>query len=310
MIKGYKVFNPDWTCRGFQYRVGETYEMDKKPRLCDVGFHFCKRVVDCFNFYRFDSNNKVAEVEALGDIDTDVGIKYCTNKIKIVRELTWYEVLDLVNVGKNCTGYGNTDNANSGNRNTGECNSGNYNTGIFNSGDYNTGSCNSNNRNTGDLNSGYYNTGSCNTGYFNSGDFNNGSWNSGSHNIGSHNSGDWNIASYSSGCFNTEDRPLFFFDKPTNMTLRQWHTSKAYHLLNEIDLSPVKWINFGDMTDKEKSNYPEAKIVGGYLKELDNNTCYVEWWKNLSDEEKEVIKEIPNFDPDKFYKITGIKVYR
>ena len=24
-ITGYKVFNPDWTCREFQYKVGETY---------------------------------------------------------------------------------------------------------------------------------------------------------------------------------------------------------------------------------------------------------------------------------------------
>lgn len=23
-VKGYKVFNPDWTCRGKQYTVGET----------------------------------------------------------------------------------------------------------------------------------------------------------------------------------------------------------------------------------------------------------------------------------------------
>ena len=25
-VKGFKVFNPDWTCRGFQYEVGKTYE--------------------------------------------------------------------------------------------------------------------------------------------------------------------------------------------------------------------------------------------------------------------------------------------
>ena len=27
-VKGYKVFDPDWTCRGFQYQVGECYEID------------------------------------------------------------------------------------------------------------------------------------------------------------------------------------------------------------------------------------------------------------------------------------------
>lgn len=30
-MKGYKVFNPDWTCRGFQYSVGETFEEDVTP---------------------------------------------------------------------------------------------------------------------------------------------------------------------------------------------------------------------------------------------------------------------------------------
>lgn len=25
-IKGYKVFNSDWTCRGFQYEVGKLFE--------------------------------------------------------------------------------------------------------------------------------------------------------------------------------------------------------------------------------------------------------------------------------------------
>ena len=29
-IKGYKVFNPDWTCRGFQYEVGTRLDL---PRL-------------------------------------------------------------------------------------------------------------------------------------------------------------------------------------------------------------------------------------------------------------------------------------
>ena len=296
-MKGYKVFNPDWTCRSFQYEVGQTYEMDAEPKCCDVGFHFCEKAADCFSFYKFDSKNKVAEVEALGDIDTD-GVKSCTNKIKIVRELTWHEVLDLVNIGKDCTGI-----CNSGNRNSGICNSGNRNSGICNSGD-----CNSGNRNSGICNSGDCNSGDCNSGDCNSGNCNSGDWNSGDWNSGNCNSGDWNKASNSVGCFNTEDRPLFFFDKPTDMTFEQWRSSDAYWLLDRIDFRPADWIWLDEMSDEEKEQHPEAKTTDGYLKIRDNSDCCKEWWNGLSDKEKDIIKTIPNFDADKFFKITGIKV--
>lgn len=97
-MKGYKVFNPDWTCRNFQYEVGKTYENPQSPIICKRGFHFCLKAADCFNYYSFDSSNKVAEVIAYGEIVTEDS-KSCTNKIEIVRELTWHEVLDLVNTG-------------------------------------------------------------------------------------------------------------------------------------------------------------------------------------------------------------------
>ena len=61
----YKVFNSDWTCRGFKYQVGETYEEDINPSVCDLGFHFCKKLADCFSYYAFDPDNKVAEIEAI-----------------------------------------------------------------------------------------------------------------------------------------------------------------------------------------------------------------------------------------------------
>lgn len=139
-VKGYKVFNADWTCRGFQYVVGETFEEDVIPSCYDKGFHFCTKVSDCFNYYPFDSNNKVAEVEAIGEIDTgSVDSICCTNKIRIVRELSWNEVLEIVNTGKGCTGLHNSGDYNSGNRNSGDYNSGNYNSGDCNSGDYNSG---------------------------------------------------------------------------------------------------------------------------------------------------------------------------
>jgi hypothetical protein len=130
-VKGYKVFNPDWTCRGFQYAVGQTYEMEGEPICCERGFHFCTDLKDCFGYYSFDPNNKVAIVEALGAIDTEDG-KSCTNKITIVEEITWEEVLRLVNTGKGCSGL-----CNSGDRNSGDWNSGNWNSGNWNSGDWN-----------------------------------------------------------------------------------------------------------------------------------------------------------------------------
>ena len=104
-VKGYKVFNPDWTCRGFQYEVGKIFEEDVKPSCCDRGFHFCEKAADCFSYYSFNSENRVAEVIALGEVDTD-GKKSCTNKIQIVREIPWQELLTIVNTGKDCTGPG------------------------------------------------------------------------------------------------------------------------------------------------------------------------------------------------------------
>lgn len=133
-VKGYKVFNPDWTCRGFQYKVGETFEDDVTPKCCSRGFHFCTKAFDCFSYYGFNPENKVAEVLALGTVDTvPNNTKCCTNKIQIVREISWQELLDIANTGKGCAGFCNT-----GNRNTGDCNTGNRNISSFNTGCFNT----------------------------------------------------------------------------------------------------------------------------------------------------------------------------
>ena len=156
-VRGYKVFNPDWTCRDFQYAVGQTYEMEGEPICCEHGFHFCTDLKDCFDYYNFDPNNKVAIVEALGAIDAKGG-KSCTNKITIVEEITWEEVLRLVNTGKGCSGL-----CNSGNWNSGDYNSGNRNSGDCNSGDWNSGDCNSGNRNSGDWNKTSFSSGVFNT---------------------------------------------------------------------------------------------------------------------------------------------------
>ena len=146
-VKGYKVFRPDWSCspngNTKQYTCPGKFEEEGELDVCGHGMHFCQTAADCFNYYDFDSNNKVAEVIAYGEVQTE-GDKSCTDKLEIVREIPWDEVLRIVNIGKNCTGRCNT-----GNRNTGDCNTGNRNTGNRNTGDWNTGDWNSCNQSTG-----------------------------------------------------------------------------------------------------------------------------------------------------------------
>ena len=137
MVKGYKVFNPDWTCRDKQYTCPGTFEEDVNPSVCNVGMHFCKNAADCFRYYDFDPNNHVAEVIAHGTV-AEGEDKCATNKLEIVREIPWAEILEIVNTGKACTGRCNSGNRNSGNRNSGDCNSGDCNKTSFSNGCFNT----------------------------------------------------------------------------------------------------------------------------------------------------------------------------
>ena len=293
-MEGYKVFEPDWTCRGFQYEVGKTFEEDVTPSCCNRGFHFCKELKDCFNYYPFNPDNKVAKVIALGEIDEESDDnKCCTNKIQIVEEISWEDVLRMVNLGKGNAGSRNSGNWNSGNRNSGDCNSGNRNSGDCNSGDWNSGDCNS-----GDWNSGDWNSGNCNSGSRNSGSRNSGDWNS----------GDWNKTCFSNGCFNTKSPKIFLFNKLSDWTYQDWLNSDAKHILMNCPSNVLAWVWNDDMIDEEKKQHPEYKVVGGYLKILDESECGQLWWNSLPERYKNIIKAIPNFDKEIFEDVTGIKI--
>lgn len=277
IVKGYKVFNPDWTCRGKQYTCPGIFEDPGDISVCSKGMHFCKKAADCFNYYDFDPNNHVAEVIAHGKV-LEGDDKCCTDKLEIVREIPWAELLEIVNTGYGNSGYGNS----------GYGNSGSWNSGSWNSGDWNSGSWNSGNGNSGNGNSG--------------------SGNSGSGNSGNGNSGSWNSCNFSNGCFNTAEPKIYLFDKPSEWTYRDWLDSEPRALLNQINCRILVWIYFEDMSDEEKTTHPEARTTGGYLKKLDNSECAIIWWRGLSEEDKAVIKAIPNFDPAIFKQITGIDV--
>lgn len=281
-MKGYKVFNSDWTCRGYQYEIGKTYEIAESPKCCKVGFHFCEKLVDCFNYYSFDPNNKVAEIEAIGEIHfDDTNSKCCTNKIVILKELTWAEVLDMCNTGKGNSGY-----RNSGNRNSGKGNSGHRNSGSWNS---------------GDRNSGYYNSGSWNSGNYNSGHHNSGHYNSGHYNSGDHNSGYCNTNSPKVRMFNHETEFDFNDESIDRFNEILFDCPQSYKYSDFIDKS--------EMSEEEIIKHPECETIGGYIKTIIVEADKQKWWdEDVSDDDKEFIKSLPYFDADIFYECVGVRV--
>jgi hypothetical protein len=298
-VKGYKVFDPDWSCRDKQYTCPGTFVEEVELELCGSGMHFCTELADCFNYYSFNPKNRVAEVIAHGNI-LQGRTKCCTDNLEIVRELSWLEVLSLMNQGEGNTGRSNLGDYNSGNFNEGRNNTGGSNTGDYNVGDRNFGCYNSGSHNNGDHNSGYYNLGD-----FNVGNYNRGDGNIGERNNGDYNSGDWNLCDYSTGCFNTIEQTIYLFNKPSSWTREDWEYSRARKILSLAPrLNPTRWIYWKEI----EAPHPEAKMRTGYLERQWKSSSPQVWWDKLPEADKKTIMSIPNFDKDIFQRITAIDV--
>ena len=244
-MKGYKAFSRDLKCMDFQYKEGETYEIEGTPILCQHGFHFCKDLVLTLAYYPVDNcitENCYAEVEILGEVEYEQPIKHkgVTNKIKILRIIPDKEVKSMVD-----------DKSNSGNSNSGNRNSGDWNSGNRNSGDSNSGNSNSGNSNSGD-------------------------WNSGYRNSGNSNSGDWNSCDREAGFFNSkQSKTIRVFNK--NCKLSVWENSyKPSFMYFEVD---------------EKLGYKES---------------FKKSWDEADKEDRERVKDLPNFNARVFFEISGI----
>ena len=318
-IRAYKAFNNDLTCIGFQYEVGKEYHHKGKLEMCCAGFHACPKLVDCFSFYPFsETKTRVAEVLVWGKVKyEDAGVKLCASNIKVVRELTWNEVLSLCNTGSNNSGYRNSGHGNSGDCNSGDCNSGNRNSGDCNSGSWNSGYCNSGYHNRGNNNSGSWNSGNWNSGDCNSGSWNSGDCNSGNRNTGNSNSGYCNSGNYNSGCWNSGDwnsghlntsaqKYIFIFNKQVEKSVLE-HTEFPSFMFFTL----TEWIPACNMSQEEKEKHPEYTVTEGYLKRYGYKEAFrksfevarrkPDWPKQL-----EKLKALPNFDAKIFEEISGI----
>ncbi len=315
-IKGYKAFNDGLKCLDFQYAVGETFVHEGDISMCATGFHFCRKLNNVYEFYRFGS--QVAKVEALGDVvEDDDGSKSVTTVLRIGRILADVEAANNTgdwNTGHSNTGDRNTGHSNTGHRNTGDRNTGYSNTGHRNTGHNNTGHRNTGHSNTGYRNTGHRNTGDWNTGHSNTGDWNTGDWNTGHSNTGHSNTGDRNTGDRNTGNWNTGDRNTGNFNTITPdevLIFNKVCSREVWKNAYKPDLlyfNVKTWVSSEEMTDEEKLAFPSAEVCGGYVRHIDYKDAFRASYERASDEDKEAVKNLPNFDAAIFEEISGIHI--
>ena len=87
IIRGFKGFDKDLKCRGFQYEIGKDYEQEGEVKCCERGFHFCENPFDVFGYYS-PSDSRYCEVEGYGNADkANDDSKVATSNIHISAEI-------------------------------------------------------------------------------------------------------------------------------------------------------------------------------------------------------------------------------
>ena len=90
------------------------------------------------------------------------------------------------------------------------------------------------------------------------------------------------------------------------MTFNEAAYTEWFRLLSRHDLELTQWIEY---TEEEKKESVIRQCIGGYLKKYTYKEACANWWNKYTDDEKQIIMTMPNFDADIFKEITGIDVH-
>ena len=86
-IPGFKGFDENMQCRGFQYQEGNTYHEDGNIEACQSGFHFCRYPLDIFCYYS-PAKNRFCKVEGFGKVSNDTcDTKVAVSNLKVKAEI-------------------------------------------------------------------------------------------------------------------------------------------------------------------------------------------------------------------------------
>lgn len=100
---GYKVFLKDWSTKYGNYKyatpngkaIGTVHTVTGILEECRNGLHFCKKPEDCFIFYKPYTYYRFAQVEAYDELKNVDDKKSIARTLKIVKEYSYEEFLDL-----------------------------------------------------------------------------------------------------------------------------------------------------------------------------------------------------------------------
>ena len=93
-IIGFKGFDKDLSCRGFQYEVGKTYDLKGEVECCKRGFHFCENPLEVFDYYP-PCTSRFCQVEGGGSVDkSESDSKVATSHIHISSEIGLNGLID------------------------------------------------------------------------------------------------------------------------------------------------------------------------------------------------------------------------
>lgn len=92
-IIAYKGFSETLQCyNSFQYEIGKEYHIKGTILACYRGFHACKNPIDILQYYSLP-NSRYAKVLLWGSLNVFEN-KLCASDIKIVKEMTFNEILE------------------------------------------------------------------------------------------------------------------------------------------------------------------------------------------------------------------------
>ena len=88
-MKVYKATDKDMKCRGFQYELGETAEVEGDIELCENGLHACEMPLDVLGYYAPGDGSRYfeAELEDVSDAKRSDDTKRVGKKLTLSAEI-------------------------------------------------------------------------------------------------------------------------------------------------------------------------------------------------------------------------------